>query len=100
MRFDKQIYLISVTTGVNDVGDPITIRTPRETFAEKKSVRQSEFYQAAAAGLKPVLTFTVWTLEYAGETELEFEGTTYTIARTFEKNDKEMELVCSGLVVR
>lgn len=30
-----------------------------EVFAEKKSVRQSEFYAAAAIGLKPELVFLV-----------------------------------------
>lgn len=30
-----------------------------EVFAEKKSVRQSEFYAAAAVGLKPELVFLV-----------------------------------------
>ena len=98
MRKDKIIYLIGFTQSENDISD--TIKTPvlRETFAEKKSIRQSEFYQAAATDLKPELTFVVWTLEYNGESALKYEEKTYNIIRTFEPNDKEMELICSGLV--
>jgi SPP1 family predicted phage head-tail adaptor len=98
MRFDSVIYLIKVTHGENDIGDSIENPKKRQTFAEKKSVRQSEFYQAAMTDLQPELTFTIWPQEYRGEPKLEYEGTTYTIIRTFEKNNKEMELICSGLV--
>lgn len=98
MRFDKVIKLITMTTSTNEIGDPIEVLAERQTFAEKKSVRQSEFYQATATGLQPELTFVVWQREYKGEPQLEYEGKTYTIIRTFAPNDKEMELVCSGLV--
>jgi SPP1 family predicted phage head-tail adaptor len=99
MRFDNVIYLIPVTSSENDIGDPIKIDgEKRQVFAEKKSVRQSEFYQAAATGLKPELTFVVWSQEYGGESKLEYNGKLYNIIRTFEKNDREIELVCSGLV--
>lgn len=98
MRFDKEIYLIGFTNADNEMGDPIKIPVKRQVFAEKNSVRQSEFYQAAATGLKPELTFVIWRLEYNGESALEYEGKTYTIIRSFEKNDKEMELICDGLV--
>jgi SPP1 family predicted phage head-tail adaptor len=98
MRFDKVIYLISVTTSENDIGDPIETPVKRQTFAEKKSVRQSEFYQAAATGLKPELTFVIWSREYGGEQKLEYDGKTYTIIRTYSKNGELVELICTGLV--
>jgi SPP1 family predicted phage head-tail adaptor len=98
MRFDSVIFLISNTETKNRVRD--TIRTPvkRETYAEKQSIRQSEFYQAATSGLKPEITFVIWALEYNGEVELEYNGKNYVIIRTFDKNDKELELICSGIV--
>jgi SPP1 family predicted phage head-tail adaptor len=98
MRFDSVVYLITVTNDENDIGDNINTNKKRQTFAGKKSIRQSEFYQAAATGLKPELTFVIWAQEYGGESKLEYNGKIYNIIRTFEKNDKEMELVCSGLV--
>lgn len=93
------IYLISVTHAPNDMGDAIKTPGRRETFAEKKSVRQSEFYQAAATGLKPELTFVIWEKEYRGEPQLEHDGQMYTIIRTYTPNDSTIELTCSGMVV-
>lgn len=98
MRLDSEITLLGgMTSGKNAMGDAIKAPSRRKIFAEKNSIRQSEFYQAASTGLKPELSFTVWTLEYQGEKSLEFEGVAYTIIRTFDKNNREMELICSGL---
>lgn len=68
---------------------------PRTVFANKKSVRQSEFYQAYAAGLKPELSFEVREMEYASEPKLRFDGLDYYIIRTFSKNGEVVELICS-----
>lgn len=98
MMFSDVIDLIGTTTGENEISDPITIPTARQVFANKKSVRQSEFYQAAATGLKPEIMFEIRAIEYAGENQLRHESKTYTIMRTFSKNGEILELICSGLV--
>lgn len=92
------IKLIGTTSDVNDLGDPITIPTERQVFAEKKSIRQSEFYQAAATGLRPDLMFVVWSREYRGEQRLEYQGKEYSVIRTYEPNSEETEIVCRGIV--
>lgn len=99
MRKDSEIFLIGTSgaTQTNALGNAIPVPIKRHTFAEKKSVRQSEFYQAAVSDLKPQFTFVVWTLEYHGESELEYEGKKYKIIRTFEPDEKDTELVCEGL---
>ena len=98
MRFDKVISLVAVVDDVNSNDDPIKKHIPRETFAKEKSVRQSEFYQAAATGFKPEIVFIVWTTEYHGEEMLEYRDTMYNIIRTFEIDNKLTEIICSGLV--
>lgn len=100
MRRDQVIYLIPTNLEKNTLGDVVPIPgEPRRLLAEKKSIRQSEFYQAAATDYKPELTFVIWPHEYKGESILEYKGKEYNIFRTFEKNFKELELVCEGLVV-
>ncbi|MBU5214488.1 phage head closure protein [Heyndrickxia oleronia] len=94
MRFDSVIDLIQVTYTEDEIGNQIEDTEKRQTFAEKKSVRQSEFYQASMAGLKPEITFVLWVHEYKGEPKLEYEGKTYTIIRTYERTDKTIELTC------
>jgi SPP1 family predicted phage head-tail adaptor len=83
----------------NDMGDSIEIPSePKQVFANKKSIGQSEFYQAAATGLKPELKFEVRTSEYQGEQKLSFNEKEYRIIRSYDKNGEITELVCSGLV--
>lgn len=98
MLFRDVIDLVSVTTTTNDMGDIIDVETKRQVFADKKSVRQNEFYQAAATGLKPELMFVIRTVEYKQERKLEFNLKTYSIIRTYEKENEFTELVCSGIV--
>lgn len=92
------VKLLGITYSTNDMGDPIETSTKKEILAERKSVRQSEFYQAQATGLRPELTFVVWADEYNGEPKLEYAGKEYTIIRTFDKDEKNLELICQGLV--
>lgn len=95
--FKDVITLVSMTDSANDMGDPIKILVKRANiFAEKKSIKQSEFYQAMAQGLKPELTFIIRTIEYENEPMLEYNSKTYTIIRTYEKEDEFIELICQG----
>lgn len=100
MLFRDVIKLISYTTTENELGDTIEVPTERQVFADKQSVRQSEFYQAAATGLRPELMFVVRTIEYNGETRLKYNGKEYSIIRTYDKDGELTELVCQGVVNR
>jgi SPP1 family predicted phage head-tail adaptor len=100
MRWTDVVNLVTVVNGENEIGDPINVETPREVYANKKSIRQSEFYQAAATGLKPEIMFEIRSIEYADEKILEFENKSYTIIRTFSKNGEILELSCARLVNR
>lgn len=100
MMWRDVINLITETTTENDLGDIIPIEEKRQVFANKKSIRQSEFYQAMASGLKPELMFEVRYMDYAEENKLEYNGKTYVIIRTYTKNDETIELVCEGVVNR
>ena len=98
MLFRDVVDLIRVTTTTNEIGDSIEVETSREVFANKKSIRQSEFYQAAMTDLRPELMFEVRSIEYNEEPSLRYEGRDYNIIRTHSKNGEITELVCSGLV--
>lgn len=99
MLWRDMVELIPLVSGENEYGDPIEgDGEPRPVFANKKSIRQSEFYQAAMTGLRPEIMFEVRSEEYEGEPKLQHEGKAYNIIRTYDKNGEIMELVCSGLV--
>lgn len=98
MLFKEVIKLISVTVTENDMGDIIETPSEREVFADKQSIRQSEFYQAAATGLRPELMFVVRSVDYNQEPKLKHGDKTYTIIRTYDRDGELIELICQGVV--
>lgn len=100
MLFREVIKLISVATTENSMGDVIETPTEREVFADKQSIRQTEFYQAAATGLRPELMFVVRSVDYDGEQKLKHNNKEYTIIRTYDKDGELIELICQGVVNR
>lgn len=86
-----------------DVIDLLTIlpdgtEVPRQVMANKKSVRQSEFYQAPADGLKPSIMFEIWCAEYADEMVMRHEGKLYYVLRTYSPDGELYEMI-GGLMV-
>lgn len=77
-------------------GFPIEVEDSRKTvYADKKGVRQSEFYLAAAQGINIAKAFEMSSDDYNGERKLEYNGVPYYIVRTYDKNDETVELTCS-----
>lgn len=95
MTWDDLIELGNKTTTTVDYEEVQTI-SYREVYANKKSVRQSEFYQAASVGLKPELMFEVHSFDYNNDETLVYNDTEYTIIRVYNKGELT-ELVCSAL---
>ena len=55
----------------------------REIFARVGSVGRNEFFSAGEAGFRPEFQFTIFDQEYRGEALCEYEGTLYSIYRTY-----------------
>lgn len=95
MRRNSTIFLVPTQIEKDNIGNEIEIfGQPRKILADRKSVRQTEFYQAATTDFKPEMVFTVWPHEYEGEKYLRYQNQLFYIVRTFEKNFRELELVC------
>lgn len=97
MLWRDVIDLISVEYTTNSIGDAIPQESARQVYANRKSVRQSEFYQAMATGLRPEIMFEVRSAEYQGEPTVRYEGKDYSIIRAFDRGEIT-ELICAGLV--
>ena len=119
MMYNDVIYLIKETRTVDERGDMVVNQTERAVFAKVKSIGQSEFYQAAAVGLKPEIKFVIADfLDYDEEKSLRYtpfppevnpsealvpsigdypSNTTtdiYDILRTY-RTGNELEIVCA-----
>ncbi|BBK76871.1 hypothetical protein [Clostridium butyricum] len=96
---DYGLTLISTDVTYDDIGNPV--ETPKEIdiFCDMKSIGRTEFYKAAANGLKPSYIFVVHPYEYNGETYVEFSEDEkpkqrYKVMKTYKKNMEELELTC------
>lgn len=78
-------------------GEPIQSYQWREVFSNKKSVRQSEFYQAGTIGLRPELIFEVHSFEFDNDEKVKYNDKEYTIIRVFDKGEIT-ELIVSSHV--
>jgi SPP1 family predicted phage head-tail adaptor len=97
MLFNQVIELITLTKAQNSIGNTTETKVYREIFADKQSVRQSEFYQASATGLKPEIMFEIRSEEYNNEETMRYNSKEYRIIRTYDKGNDLIELICEGI---
>jgi len=96
--WDEVLELVSVTKTDDGGGGSTETEVFREVYANRKSIRQSEFYQAQAAGLKPLVAFEIHSLEFGDEEHVRYpageSGKRYRIIRTFSPDNEFIELYC------
>lgn len=89
----EDLTLIGVTQYVADeYGNQIPTSSERVVQASKKEISSSEFYAAAQSGIKPEVEMIIHTFEYEGELNAEYNGTQYSVIRTYQRNADEIEL--------
>ena len=65
----------------------------KTVFAKEDSIIQSEYVAAAQKDIKPSHKFTIWSFEYSGQTEVEYEGVQLYVYRTYKlPNQDRIEL--------
>ncbi len=103
MTFDYKLILVGIEYDENNMGDAIKKTNERSVLCDVKSVARSEFYQAAAQGLRAEMVFVVNKYDYQGEKEVVFEGKRYSVLRAYTpKQIKDIgdfettELICQG----
>jgi SPP1 family predicted phage head-tail adaptor len=99
MLFRDVLDLITVTVTQNDIGDDIPTKTYNRIFCNKKSVRQSEFYQAMNDGLKPEYVFEVRSADYSNETLIRYNSKEYMVVRVNPKMNEWTEITVQGTVL-
>jgi SPP1 family predicted phage head-tail adaptor len=94
--YNELIYLASIKSTTNEIGDQIEKMETAMRFAKLKSIGQAEFYQAQAQGLKPELKFVLPDyLDYDNQEYIIYNNFRYKVLRTF-RTGNEIEIVCYG----
>lgn len=86
------IYLIAYERTQDELGRWQKEKTSRKVYCQVDSVTRSEFFDAGRNGLNPEFRFTMLRFDYHNEAELEYNGKTYAIYRTYERRNDYVEL--------
>lgn len=91
------IELISFQNTVNDIGNIIKVKSYNKIFGDKKSITQTEHYEAEKLGLKPSFRFEIYSHEYNGELFARYGVKEYKIIRTYQTSIDKIEIVLEGV---
>ena len=81
---DAIAYLVQDDVRTYDeYGNEVISQPLKEIFVQVDTVYNTEFYNAAQAGLRPTLRFYIThRIDYNGETDIVYEGERYHVIRT------------------
>lgn len=96
--FSEVLELIKLITSIDENGFEIHSEIKTEVFADKKSIRASEHYEAEKLGYKLSLMFIMKPYEYDNQEYLYYENQKYKVERTYQKDTENLELICSKVV--
>lgn len=88
----EDVTLIDSAFMVDGFGNQIEQPVKTQVMASKKEVSMNEFYSAAQAGIRPEVELIVHSFEYSGEQIVEYRGQRYSVIRTYQRSDDEIEL--------
>lgn len=86
------ITLLGVTRTQDAYGVWRETVTERNVFCNVASVTRSEFFEGGRNGLNPEYRMTMFFGDYDGETSLIYNGKTYSVYRTYQGRNDELEL--------
>lgn len=98
MDKSRVCYLIGITYTADAIGQRVPTEERRRRFCNVQSVTRSEWTDAGNRGFRPEYRVTMFGPDYAGETNLELDGVRYSIYRTYERQDENIELYCERRV--
>lgn len=86
------VTLVTQTYAADSIGQMVATDVTTDVFCNVQSVSQSEWFQGGQNGLKPEYKVTMFSPDYNGAKEVEFEGKRYGIYRTYLRQDELLEL--------
>lgn len=90
--FEAVINLYAETWTQNKIGVLEKTETKTQAYARISSVTGTEFHEGGRNGIRPALRMTVFRFDYSGQEIVEYEGTRYTVYRTYMTGNDRIEL--------
>jgi hypothetical protein len=94
ISLDDVCNLISITTTKDELNQYESIEKNYMVFCSKLSITRTEFHTAGVLGFRPAMMLVVDSDSYDDEKFLEYQGTKYSIYKTFMRKDGFTELYC------
>ena len=85
-------YLIAETFQKDAYGVLQPTTTRKKIYCDVSSVSMSEWFEGGRNGLNPELRLTMFSGDYNGEKLIEYNGTEYSIYRTYLARNNSIEL--------
>lgn len=102
LTYDYEVELITNdpedSFETDSIGNPIGNPLTEKILCAKDSVTRTEFYKAAAIGLKPSIVLVVHPYEYSNQSKIKFEDNFYRVVRTYEVDSENLELTCEAII--
>ena len=92
MDRSKVAYLITEENYQNPDGTWDRELKERKVYVNRSSVTGTEWFEGARTGINPDCRITMFRPDYHGETILELDGRQYSVYRTYETDNDEIEL--------
>ena len=95
MNRASTIDLLKKTYTTDDMGQKLYTTESKTVYATITSISRAEwvsYSQTGRQGLVPAYVATVFFGDYEGENECIYDGQTYGIYRTYERDDEQVEL--------
>lgn len=95
MRMEYLITLRSTTTAPDANGVATATNVDTSVYADKKSVKRTEFYAAQSAGVRADVVFIVNADDYTDQMIVVDGSTTYKVSRAYQIGQGRVELTCT-----
>lgn len=95
MYFSDSVTLRKVSYSLDSYGSSIPSYVDTTVFADKQSVKRSEFYASKTAGIKIDIVFSVHAEDFYDQSILIHNSTSYDIIRVYKKGEGIVELNCA-----
>lgn len=91
--FDVEIYLLTENGFTRDkIGNKIPTYAKDALLARELPITRNEYYTAGQNNVELARAIIVHPFEYGGQKLVEIDNTTYSITRTYKRNNEEIEL--------